>query len=415
MVYFITSLVLFTCGDNFVEEVEKYYKDGNLNIPEVVGYYKIIDDNYELVKRIEYYRYNRQSRYKGLKNGRKWTLYYVKREENYKDGKKDGKWTLYYGNGHIKEETNYKNGKIEGQFVSYYKNGQIKEEGVYYGEHVWSFSLGSPQHLPISLINKIPTGLEPSKIGEWNKYYENGQKMWEGIYDEYGKLRKEGNYKNDTIKHGKFISYNQYGHKEIVEEYKDGEKYGLWEQYNEIGELLNQVSYYGYKQSEKNYKNGILNNIVWYYENGQKMWEGNNKDRKKYGERVYYHEDGKIDKVEYYNNGHLSTKEDYIDGNIQNRSVTGYLVNKWTPSYYNRKTRKPQKDRRKTYEKNYKNGLPDKLIKYYSKGDWNRMEREENYQNGVKNGQWTYYNEDGKTIIKQEVYKDGQLIETIKP
>ena len=200
------------------------------------------------------------------------------------------------------------------KYITYYENGQIMEEGNY----------------------------EDGKVeGEWSGYYENGQirykiyykndkeeGKWSGYY-ENGQLKDEGNFKNTGEPFlSDYIHTNDdfSDHNRNNEYYSLNRKFGKWIEYYDNGQVRSKGNYTGFSHS----RNGTW---TWYHKNGQKLGQGIYKDRlpwnglfinwddiseqiiiseynykngKKHGKWITYHDkDGQIFREKNYKNGEL--------------------------------------------------------------------------------------------------------------
>ena len=197
------------------------------------------------------------------------------REQNFKDGKlmsaevwkpngekcpvtnidKDGNGllTVWFENGQKAEEQNFKDGKPDGLSTIWYDNGQKKGEG--------NFKDGKPNGLSTIWYDNGQKEREENwkdgkRDGLWIKWYENRQKEWEVTF------------KDDKLM--SVVAWKPNGEKCPVTNVKDG--------------------------------NGVTGI---YYENGQKMSEGNWKDGKLDGLSIFYNEDGTEDYRVTYKDGEL--------------------------------------------------------------------------------------------------------------
>jgi antitoxin component YwqK of YwqJK toxin-antitoxin module len=146
----------------------------------------------------------------------------------------------------------------------------------------------------------------------------------------------------EGLKNGKYTKWNKDGDFIVTGFFKSGKQNGEWVYYNQ---------YEHYKESRKTWKDGIVNGLVTYwYPNGNKEQEGNNKNdiynnRKKYGEWIFYYENGQKKDIKTYIN------------DIENGLATEWLQNG-----------------NKRAEGNYKGGEKDgqwvrKNIYYFSSAD----------------------------------------------
>ena len=118
-----------------------------------------------------------------------------KLEGFYRNGLKNGEWTWWNVFGGIDSTGNFRKGLFYGQWKFYHSNGQLKARGSYrngdgtnrdeygltaHGRHgKWTFWHGNG--LQASEI----TYKEGERVGIWISWNEQGQKVWEGTFDEY--------------------------------------------------------------------------------------------------------------------------------------------------------------------------------------------------------------------------------------
>ena len=133
-----------------------------------------------------------------------------------------GKVFDFHENGQKKLDGNYRKGLMNGKWTYYFGNGNI------YG--IGNFINGDGGN--VSEVSNIPRN---GRNRLWIFYYENGQKINEGTY-------------NDGKKDGKGTQWYENGQKEIEVIYKDGEPDGLRTLWYEHGQ----------KQYEGTYKDGEL-------------------------------------------------------------------------------------------------------------------------------------------------------------
>ena len=101
------SLFIFSCdSDNLIEEVKERYDGGDLK---VVEYYKQIDDNLELVKKVEFYN-------NGETKKRHYYTYTNEVDEIIS-------YITYFDNGEVSSTGKYKNGRsnIKESWLSNFK------------------------------------------------------------------------------------------------------------------------------------------------------------------------------------------------------------------------------------------------------------------------------------------------------
>jgi len=195
-----------------------------------------------------------------------------------------GKLIRVYNNGQKESEFHIKDGKLSGLTMDWYPNGQKKAEQYYKG------------------------GL---KEGKWTEWYESGQKKGEEYY-------------RNGVAYGKWTEWYENGKMKGEEFYKDGVREGTWTEWYENGQkryeslfengIRNSIGYYGNGQlrSKDQLKWKSVKGLPdWYqdgpstywYENGQKIWEGYYKDGMKEGKWTYWYKNGDIKSEESYKSG----------------------------------------------------------------------------------------------------------------
>ena len=211
------------------------------------------------VRNVLFYLPNQEEPYSGenlcvyLSNGQ----YYSRGD--IKKGLREGDWTYWKENGQRKKVKYYQEGEIVGgiNFV-YFDNGKIFEEIGYFGE---KYSFGR------------------NLDGEYNKWFENGQKLIEHNY-------------NNGIPEGKWTSWFENGLQSGEGNFKDG-----------TGQFID-----FYENTQKSYEvvyqDGIGKETYW-YESGQIWFEINYKDGKLDGKSTYWDENGQIDLEEIYKDDEL--------------------------------------------------------------------------------------------------------------
>jgi uncharacterized protein len=226
-----------------------------------------------------------------------------------------------------------------------------------------------------------------SKEGKWRYYFISG------------KLHKTGSFKGDK-EEGEWIEYFENGKVFQKKNFKAGYEDGMRETYNELGELLEKKNYRvgvfyektlrteyderGIKISEHqlNSKREFDGKYTGWYPNGVVKETGFYAKGKEVGEWLEYHESGKLLLKSSF------TKADEI-------TITVYY---------------PSGEKQMEALYRAKGGQVEghgKFSKYYRSGN---VELIGNYQEGLEDGEWQYYDLDGK-IIKTEIYQKGNLIE----
>lgn len=154
----------------------------------------------------------------------KWNFYFkdktieISGSYNHK-GKKDGEWIWYYPNGEILLVENWINGLLEGSYVEYDTDGEILAQGEYLDgveEGEWFY-----RNQQTIERGKYYEGM---RIGTWKTWFPNGKLAYEIEYDQ-------------DLYHGKFMAYWENGYKRISGKYEMGTQVGIWEKYDEDGNV----------------------------------------------------------------------------------------------------------------------------------------------------------------------------------
>lgn len=211
-------------------------------------------------------------------------------QESYTDNKKNGPWKVFYETGALYEEINWKQGLKEGEWKQYFKNNKPKLEGFYAngeldGSLKFYFSNGNPE-MTGTYVNAVRDGI-------WMYYHESGEVKSKEHYN-------KGNLLNNEYINGVFTeNYDN----EIVKSsvtYKEGKKQGEFSEYYNAGEWKKRI-----KPAE-----GDFPAEEEVYFTGQKIKrKGNYLNNNLEGKITYYKLDGKIEKIEEYNNGILVSKK----------------------------------------------------------------------------------------------------------
>ncbi len=105
-------------------------------------------------------------------------------EKSYENGALEGHYKEYYPNGQLKVDATYQKGKINGVYKKYYTNGKVEIIANYLKGHL---NAGYKRYYKNGKImddgNFNALG---KKIGTWVYYRENGLKIREELYSEFG-------------------------------------------------------------------------------------------------------------------------------------------------------------------------------------------------------------------------------------
>ncbi len=274
--------------DNGELQLECIYKHGLLN-----GYYKEYDREGKLLNAYKYVEGEKQEFVAELTKLDVKTEYYpngnVRVKATFKDDKPEGVWREYSEEGEIEKSYIYRYGVIVGEGIiteqgektgpwkEFYENGALKGEGAYEKD---------------------------VKVGPWTFYHMNGEIEQAGVYDSLGRPEGEWNWYYDS------------GILQRKESFRDGLAEGLMSEYDELGNLITQGTYY------KGLEDGD-----WFYELGDHREEGAYIEGLRDGEWRSYYRDGTLkfkgkfiednphgEHLWYWDNGKLKDKGNYIMG-----------------------------------------------------------------------------------------------------
>lgn len=363
-------------------------------------------------------------------------------ETNYADNEIDGSYKEFYHDGTLKQEAIYEKGKpisninyhpnkkissaytyANGKLskIEYFTaNGQLSKRETYDSKEEYSmiedfglnnekfqthiFRNGNYSHSEYNLPN-IDTSKAKDKnsylsynavgvllaegnfhrnkpLGAWNYYSNLGTLSSKVTFD------SEGNY----LKSEGFLSN---GEKDFIAHYKDGQYYGLYEDF--FNNKINFTQYYD--------ENGLNGPEVSYFTNGNKKTEGFYINNSLNNNVMYYTLDEKLFKKEYMINDEI-LKSEYLladkNNTIDYYGKTGTFTVNLTPIVTREVSLKngvfdgkliEKSANIKTSEFVYKNGkFHGKQLLY---GIHGRLESEIQYYNGQRHGEYKSYDENG--------------------
>jgi len=301
--------------------------------------------------------------------------------------KKDGLHYRTYGDGGLYYVGEFKDGKPKPNSTLLY----YTEKGKLMASHAFGASASE-----VKATNFHPNG----EIQSQGRYFNRLKEGEWTFFNDAGKTLRIERYTKDML-NGKTEVYYPSGVQYRLENYVDSVQQGEFVEWFEGGKI----------KVKGNYANGSYDGkLTYFHENGNKLLEANYKNGSREGVWLEYNRNGSIrQSFVYAGNEQVKTGK-------QNGEFEEFYANGIPESVYN-----------------YKNGLPHGLFEeWYDKGEFvkvpmeggNAMEykqelrgaqlkREGEYSNGKLIGDVAYYNEDG-TILKTEVYEDGELIEIIE-
>lgn len=210
-------------------------------------------------------------------------------QESYLNTKKNGVWKVFYEDGKLYEEITWMNGQKNGPWKQYFKNGNLKTDAFYnQGELDGSMKFFQPNGKP----DMTGTYVNAMRQGAWIEYLPSGDVKTREMYDKGVLQNKElvngvftDNYNNDVLKSSTT--------------YKDGKKNGPFVEYYNAGQWKRRIkpAQGDFPEEEEEYFDG------------QKIQRnGNYLNDKLQGKITYFKLDGKVEKLEEYENGILISK-----------------------------------------------------------------------------------------------------------
>ncbi len=268
----------------------------------------------------------------------------------------------YFDNGNIKRTYHYdEEGRLNGPWKSYYENGQAEKTGTY--------------------KSGIP-------VGEWETYRINGM-IWKKYF-----------YEGQKNQFKEIIIYHDNGNVAVKQEYNETGGLAVNQDYDLNGNIIEEIGTGTYKW--QNYHEGGCVKRTEEYLNGQKNgeWKYFNycgilscietNDNGKTLSQTYFYEDGKIEKLQLYNNNILTESKEYFE-NGQLCSIKtyidGYNDGEWKWYYENGQLLSIQE-----FEKNRKVG---EWKWYYENGQLKNI-------TNWRKGRSLYYDENGNLLKKEK-------------
>ena len=418
LVSLIAFLVIHLLVINFYAQTDKDFTKGGLERTLVTTFW---DRDSTMLRSRGHYNVSGFSGV-GQKTGR-WTYWYkngaVEESSIYVNGKYHGKVTQLYPNEKIKHVGYFKFGIQDSVFTSYYENGQVQEKGAF-------------AQLPDSILLQPYkywgqlAYIEPEKIGQWKYFHADGRPKMTleykkndareyllSYWDKEGKQsviggngsikevytskrpKVEKNYKNGLL-NGKYVEWNANGTVRLEGAYVNGLKDGEWKMWNFVSHTLYQVT--TYKEGEKD---GVFKE---YNPNEVLVIDGIYKEGEKHGVWSYYFNDGNKDMIGPFQDGEQHGHWDYwypngqlyYKGDYENGKKTG----EWNFFYNNGEPWKTG-----TYENDFKEGL---WTSWFENG---QEAFEGKYTLGLEQGVWTSWYENG--VMKDRgSYDKGKMTAT---
>lgn len=193
----------------------------------------------------------------------------LKKEGHYKNKKRVGEWKQYYKNGQVSTVYSYNDGKYNKESISYFETGVVshkteKENGVYvnFGYYESGKLKYKRQDKSGYFKSYYESGapeieakyFEYDLVGEWIKFYENGEKEWlvtykngyrDGLYENYyknGDLKLEGTNVEDKV-HGEEKRYLEGNILEWQGKYVNGTLNKTWIKFDIDGNKVEKIKF----------------------------------------------------------------------------------------------------------------------------------------------------------------------------
>jgi len=231
------------------------------------------------------------------------------------------------------------------------------------------------------------------KSGNWNEYYYNGERKKrtnysngliteKNTYYENGRNMVSGNFDHNEKKHGVWEQYYNNWQQKLKGEYSHGKKHGQWKYYTDYGKLV----------KVENYKTGVRTS----------KWEGNLENNNEYATEEVV-ENAIEEVVEIAESDDSEVVEHISDPDVPTKSeveAAGDAVDAVKDAADNAET---------VVESYYGNRLNGEWKFYNENGKC--IERG-HYTDDKKDGKWTYFYDNGK-VKKEQLWKEGKLMEIL--
>jgi antitoxin component YwqK of YwqJK toxin-antitoxin module len=218
-------------------------------------------------------------------------------------GRKTGKWRKVYANGKVRYIGQFKEDIPVGTFKYYDTNGFLVTEIKHSGDgHSASCTMYFPKHQQIRA-----TGFyyDQKKDSTWTYYSERTKKV---------KLIE--NYKRGD-KHGVWMVYYDNGLLFSEAHYQLGKEHGIWKEYFEDGKI----------RMETSYKNGLLDGPYLLYNiQGKVIKKGDFVQGKRHGKWIYKDSNGNLEKIEFNRMGYVYKEEIYKNGMLVDTKIRGTSI-----------------------------------------------------------------------------------------
>jgi uncharacterized protein len=199
----------------------------------------------------------------------------------YKDYYKDGVWEFFYPNGNVRLRTTFKTGMEDGVRETYDAQGNLLDKS-YHKVGVFTKDGLEQNYGEQGLEYEVQLDSEGNRNGLYKSFFPNG------------KIQMQGNYKKGEH-FGKWIEFNEEGKTVAISEYLNNSDYEITIFY-ETGEVK-------IKAKQRNFEND--GPVIGYYKSGGIEFKGTWLEGKQDGEWVYYNLEGKVIQTKIYKSGKL--------------------------------------------------------------------------------------------------------------
>lgn len=350
----------------------------------------------------------------------------VSSEGNMIEGKPDGLWKAYYVNGLLKSIGLRKNALLDSVWVFYNEKGNI------YKKINYQFGKKNGYFYTFQYFYNINNSLV-GFIASQELYLNNKRNGISEYYFKDGSINKAVNYSKGK-KHGTTRVFNNLGilttiieyrygkevDREIINQYNDSLKIGVWKEYYPNGKIRSEKTYQlgvlhglvkeydlsGELITANRFENGVLKDTSVTLENEILIVEDFYNIRNEEGELIKKSSGGFVDNIPigvhrtYDSLGRVNSSRMYDKlGNIIAQGIVneeGDKLGEWKYFYSSGSIKS-----KGTYKDNRRIG-PWKY--YYSNG---KLEQKGLFKKGVPNGEWNFYFESG-AIKREEIFRLGQ-------
>lgn len=320
-----------------------------------------------------------------------------------KQGKKHGYWKSFFDDWSLHTECYYRHGLRDGFYKEYDVHGNLKKITKYVNdiEQVQQSELKplvvQHEYHPNGQVKREVSFRDGQKEGVWREFDENGNVLRSQTYKN-GVLLTEGIVDRDGRRRGECKEFYADSTLRAVGVFIDGERSGEWRYYYQNGQLEQKGLFENGKQHGE---------WVWYYDNGQIQIVENFYKGVENGIYAEYDSEGRLLVSGMYFEGLKVGKwvEEIGDMREEGEYRNGQKTGIWVSYYDNGKM---------AFRGNFNAGFPDGQHSFYYENG--KLREIQHYAGGVRHGDWKKYLETGElyfTITYQqdvEIMYDGEAL-----